>query len=313
MKKDFEKQVRAVRMQFLDQVEPWRRDLYRYCRGLTGSVWDAEDLVQESLLRAFAKLSELHWDVENPRAWLFLVATNVWRDRVRRSEPDSLPESWDEAAPEEPVRAEVREALLELARALPPQERAALLMKDVFDLSLEETARALETSVGAVKAALHRGRRRLDSRAPGERAEARASNRVPGVWRVSDAVLDRFVELFNARDLGGLAALFRADATAHVVGMVEEHGPEQIVKGSLGHTIGEAGEVRAERRLYRGEPVVVLWYQKESRRVEDVLRFVEREGQLAWFGYYYFCPEVLEDVAGELEVPFGTNGYRYHS
>src|SRR5262245_59973222 len=101
MKKDFEKQVRAVRMHFLDQVEPYRRDLYRYCRGLTGSVWDAEDLVQESLLRAFAKLSELHWDVENPRAWLFLVATNVWRDRVRRSEPDSLPGTWDEAAPEE--------------------------------------------------------------------------------------------------------------------------------------------------------------------------------------------------------------------
>src|SRR5262245_51110287 len=124
MKKDFEKQVRAVRMQFLEQVEPYRRDLYRYCRGLTGSTWDAEDLVQESLLRAFAKLSELHWDVENPRAWLFLVATNVWRDRVRRSEPDALPGSWDEAAPEEPLRAEVREALVELVRVLPAQERA---------------------------------------------------------------------------------------------------------------------------------------------------------------------------------------------
>ena len=80
--KSFEKEVRAVRMRFLDEVEPWRNDLYRYCRGLTGSVWDAEDLVQETLLRAFSKLSELHWDVLNPRAWLFVVATNVWRDRL---------------------------------------------------------------------------------------------------------------------------------------------------------------------------------------------------------------------------------------
>jgi RNA polymerase sigma-70 factor (ECF subfamily) len=303
MKKDFEDQVRAVRMQFLDQVEPWRRDLYRYCRGLTGSVWDAEDLVQESLLRAFAKLSELHWDVESPRAWLFLVATNVWRDRVRRSEPEALPEAWDEAAPEEPARAEVREALLELARALPPQERAALLMKDVFDLSLEETARAIGTSKGAVKAALHRGRQRLGERPP---------EKVMGERRVSDALLDRFVELFNARDLNGLAALFAEDATSHVVGMIEEYGREQIKEDSLTVVLSGEPPARAERRLYRGEPIVVVWSERQgSYKVGYVYRLVEREGMLVAAWDYCFCPELLEEIGCELSLPMRTNGHRY--
>ncbi|HZV03088.1 MAG TPA: sigma-70 family RNA polymerase sigma factor [Planctomycetota bacterium] len=302
--KDFEKQVRAVRMQFLDQVEPWRADLFRYCRGLTGSIWDAEDLVQETLLRAFAKLSELHWDVQNPRAWLFVVATNVWRDRLRKDEPAALPEAWDVAAPEEAARPEVREALLELARSLPPRERAALLMKDVFDLSLEETASALGMTVGAVKSALHRARGALDDRAP---------EKVLGARTVSDELLDRFVTLFDARDLAGLAALFHEDATANVLGMVEEHGREQIEKGSLHHTIfDEAGDPRARRAVYRGEPVVILRYEKEgARAVEDVLRFVEKGGRLASLVYYYFCPEVLESVAHELGEPVRTNGHRY--
>src|SRR4051812_27705354 len=97
--RDLAKNVRAVRMTFLDQVEPFRADLYAYCRGLTRSVWDAEDLVQETLLRTFAKLGEVHGDVARPRPYLFAVATNAWTDRKRRDEPGSLPDKWDEAAP----------------------------------------------------------------------------------------------------------------------------------------------------------------------------------------------------------------------
>ncbi|MEZ0228164.1 MAG: sigma-70 family RNA polymerase sigma factor [Planctomycetota bacterium] len=301
--RELTKSVRAVRMQFIDQVEPFRDDLFKYCRSLTGSVWDAEDLVQETLLRTFAKLGEVHWDVARPRPYLFAVATNAWTDRKRRDEPASLPESWDETAPEVPARAEVREALLELAAALPPQERAALLLKDVFDFSLEDTARALRTTTGAVKAALHRGRARLGERSPLKQSKC----------LVSDALVDRFIDAFNARDLDRLTALFLEDATADVVGMVHEEGREQIRNGSLHHTLmEEAGNSRAERRVYRGETVIVLVYTKDGvTAVEDVLRFVERQGALESLRYYYFCPELLAFVARELGLPVRTNGHRY--
>jgi RNA polymerase sigma-70 factor (ECF subfamily) len=301
--RELTKTIRSARMQYLDQIEPYREDLYRYCRSLTGSLWDAEDLVQEALSRAFAKLGEVHWDVAKPRPYLFAIATNAWTDQQRRDSPDALPEKWDEAAPEEPPRVEVREALLELARALPPRERAAFLLKDVFDFSLEETARAIGTTVGGVKAALHRARKGLGERKPVNVGEA----------RVSDSMLDAFVDAFNARDLDRLTALFQEDATASIVGMVFEEGREQIRSGSLHHTIlEEAGQPRAERRVFRGEPVLVLWYEKEgSRAVEDVLRLVERDGRLELLVYYYFCPELLRDVGRELGLPVRTNGHHY--
>src|SRR5262249_51791444 len=69
---------------FLDVYEPLRPELYRYCRHLTRSPWDADDLVQDVLSRAFVTLGTLEEAPPNPRAWLFRVASNLWIDRVRR-------------------------------------------------------------------------------------------------------------------------------------------------------------------------------------------------------------------------------------
>src|SRR5947208_11172473 len=70
---------------FLETCEPLRPDLYRYCRYLTRSPWDAEDLAQDALARAFVTLARMNGqEPENPRAWLFRIASNLWIDQVRR-------------------------------------------------------------------------------------------------------------------------------------------------------------------------------------------------------------------------------------
>lgn len=74
--------ARQLRAHFEQEIEPYRRELWRYCLRLSGSVWDAEDLVQETMQRALAKLAEL-WQPVNPRAYLFRIATNAWLDRRR--------------------------------------------------------------------------------------------------------------------------------------------------------------------------------------------------------------------------------------
>ncbi|MBX3465961.1 MAG: RNA polymerase sigma factor [Planctomycetes bacterium] len=305
--RDFHRSVRQARMAFLDAVEPHRADLFRYCRGLAPTVWEAEDLVQETLLRAFAKLAECHWDVRDARAYLLRAATNLWIDGQRRAGrvrlEDDLEPAVDDAAP---PAGEVREALAALVHALPPQERAAVLLKDAFGLDLDEVATYLETTRGAVKAALHRGRTKLAARGPA--AAAVAGGGPPA------ALLDRFCALFNARDLPALTALLLEDCTAEVVGMVQEYGREQVEKGSLYHTMfGEEGRPRAERREHLGEAVVVIWYTGDDGRdvVGDVVRVVAREGRVASLRYSYFCPELLEEVGAALGVPVRTNGHRY--
>jgi len=83
---DFTQEVQQVWQRFLQRTEPLRPDLHRYCRALTGSVWDAEDLVQDTLLRAFAKLGEISLRIDTPKAYLFRIASNLWVDHFRRTE-----------------------------------------------------------------------------------------------------------------------------------------------------------------------------------------------------------------------------------
>src|SRR5690606_19334867 len=123
-------------------------------------------------------------------------------DRNRR--PAVLLQDAEVQAPEPPpLPAETREAMAALALRLPPKERAALLLKDVFDFSLEETAACLQASTGAVKAALHRAREKLSQPAP----EIPAT--IPP--RLEEALLDAWCEAFNARDLQRLADLMLED------------------------------------------------------------------------------------------------------
>jgi RNA polymerase sigma-70 factor, ECF subfamily len=311
---DLAREVRGLRRGFLERMDPYRPDLQRYCRGLTGSPWDAEDLLQETLLRAFSKLAEVHWEIAHPRAWLFRVATNLWIDQQRKRAPLALPETFDPAADEPPPPGdEVRDALEALAQHLPVQERVAVLLKDVFGCSLAETAAALRTTPGAIKAALHRGRGKL---AELRRIEAEGAGAARAGPALPTQLLDAFVDAFNARDMDRLCALFREDVEAEVVGMVQEYGRDQLRRGSLHHTLfDEEGQPLAEVREHRGRQLVILWYTKPERKparaVEDVLCFEALEGGLSALRYYYFCPEVLAEVTHALGLPLRTNGYRY--
>src|SRR5262249_34151159 len=152
----------------------FRPQLHRYCRKLTGDVWDAEDLVQETLLRAFATLGSVYNTIANPRGYLTRIATNIWLDGERRrtAEKRSLSLQVPETQNEPTHASDVRHAGTALLEILAPRERAAILLKEVFDLSLKETAEMLATSENAVKAALHRGRTRLKEEPPVRRSVA---------------------------------------------------------------------------------------------------------------------------------------------
>src|SRR5439155_8638374 len=179
------------------------------------------------------------------------------------------------AAPEPAAAAEhepraPREAAGTLLVKLSPQERAAVVLKDVFALSLEEVAEALGTTVGGVKAALHRGRGKLAEEAPPETETAPAPR-----------ALDAFAAAFNAHDLDRLTALLLDTAVVEVVGATTQYGPEAarrtVLTGMLfgsrlmagpenpldpRFTQGVLPELpRCEARLHRGRWVVLHWYQ----------------------------------------------------
>ena len=287
---------------FLDVYEPLRPELYRYCRYLTRSPWDAEDLVQDTLARAFVTLAGVSEPHENPRAWLFRVASNLWLNRATAARERLLePEAAQTGA--EP-RA-TREAAGTLLVLLSPQERAAVVLKDVFDFSAEEIAAALETTLGAVKAALHRGRGKL--RAP----EAESTK------ALTPQVLDRFCAAFDAGDLDALTALLLDDAIVEMPGLMLERGAAAARAGTFRGTLqgcaendeaqGLSGAPRCEVRWHRGEPILLWWWQNTVR---SVLRVELRGERIARIRNYFHAPELLSEICGELALPARTNGYR---
>jgi RNA polymerase sigma-70 factor (ECF subfamily) len=318
--KELSDTLRTSWQSFLDLYEPLRPQLYRYCRYLTRSPWDAEDLVQDVFAKALVTLGCLVQGAPNPRAWLFRIASNLWIDRMRRmrEEPGELPEL---GASDE--RRATREASGTLIAQLSPKERAAVVLKDAFDLPLEEIAEALSTTVGAVKAALHRGRGKLATPKTPEPVEPRAP---------APAVLDAFCQAFNARDLDRLTGLLLDTASAEIVGINTEYGPEAAKRGSFWgafqpltwndelncgidpHLLEgyRPSPPRAEVRSHRGESIVLFWYlQDDGEAVRDVGRAEVAGDRLSRWRNYFFTPDVIAEICRELGVPFRTNGYRY--
>ena len=299
---------------FCQSFEPVRPELYRYCRHLTRSPWDAEDLVQDTLARALVTLGTmLKPEIENPRAWMFRVATNLYIDRTRSArEPSGPPETAVQVSNE---RAK-REAAGTLIGKLSPQERAAVVLKDAFDLELHDIASVLSTSVGAVKTALHRGRSKL--------AEPAADDaRVP-----LPTALDAFCRAFDAGDLPALTALLLDTVTVEMPGCAVDlnlAATSDPRSGILYHTVlsplsagtsasylegYDGGRARTQCVYHRGEHVILLWYgHATGEAVRCIVRSKLQKTRISRLRIYYFSPKLLVDVTAKLSVPVVTNGH----
>jgi RNA polymerase sigma-70 factor (ECF subfamily) len=309
-KQPLHEQIQRPFRRFLEDYEPLRGDLYRYCRFLTKSPWDAEDLVQDVLARAFVTLGGATETPANPRAWLFRVASNHWLNQVKRLREIAM-EAPEQASETDPRGA--REAAGSLVARLAPKERAAVVLKEVFDFSLEEIAESLSTTVGAVKAALHRGRGKL--------AEPHGES----VAAAPPPVLDAFCAAFNRRDVDGLTKLLLDDVALEFPGLHTDYGVEaarRAIGATMFHTFAflapewrkgvHEASARFEIRAHRGEQLIVAFWNHDDGEVVRAFSRVDCEGdRIARMRTYFHTPEAIAEVCRELDLPYRTNGYRF--
>jgi RNA polymerase sigma factor (sigma-70 family) len=247
----------AGRRRFLALVEQVRPELHRYCARMTGTVADGEDVVQETLARAYYELSQMT-ALPPLRPWLFRIAHNRaidhWRhESYRISEPldaahdvaaDAGYEPDNRLARDQAVRAAIS-CFLELA----PAQRGCVILKDVLDHTLDEIAIELNLSVPAVKAALHRGRAAL------QRAAA-APGRTASVVREVSPALRRYATLFNAHDWDGVRALLADDVQLDLVSRRKAAGRREV--GRYLGNYERAGGWRAEPGWVDGREVLAI-------------------------------------------------------
>jgi RNA polymerase sigma-70 factor (ECF subfamily) len=223
---------------FRDLTEPYRRELQVHCYRILGSLTDAEDMLQETLIAAWRGLDQFEGRA-SVRGWLYRIATNrclnALRDAGRRIPtepvppfqpprpsrlgevtwlqpyPDALLEHLPEPEPGPETRYDTREAV-ELAfvvalQRMPPRQAATLILRDVLGYPGAEVASMLGTTEVAVKGALQRARAALDERRGADRAPA-----PPPGSHAEQNLTRRFAEAFTAADIPGLVALLTDDA-----------------------------------------------------------------------------------------------------
>ncbi|WP_395105611.1 sigma-70 family RNA polymerase sigma factor [Actinomadura sp. SCN-SB] len=288
-------------------TDPYRRELLAHCYRMLGSIHDAEDLVQETYLRAWRSYGNFEGR-SSLRTWLYRIATNVCLtaidQRGNRPMPSGLGAPSDEperpvvASPEvpwlEPVpdavigadaadpativasRESTRLAFVAALQHLPPNQRVVLILRDVLKWKAAEVAELLEISVASANSALQRARAQLKEVGPSEDELVEPTD--PDQRRL----LDRYASLFENADIKGLVELFKEDAVWEMPPFPQWfRGAEPIVRLIIAQCGPEPGELRMVPTGANGQPAFAMY-----RRGDDGV-------------YHPFQLQVLDVVRGE--------------
>lgn len=284
--------------EFATLAEPHRRELRVHCYRMLGSLQDAEDLVQESFLRAWQHLDRYEGRATF-RTWLYKIATNACLDtlagRPKRALPPQRSAPSDPAQPpappaHEPIWLEpfpdelladaddepaarygahesITLAFLAALQLLPPRQRAVLILRDVLDWQATEVAQLLDLSVSAVNSALHRARVTM---AKHYRAHRLESLRTSVNDEKTRTLLERYVRAWEAADIDQLIGLLKEDASFAMPPFPSWYQGRAAIRAMLQSGI-LAGDARGRWRLIptraNGQPAFG-WYQRAEANEE---------------------------------------------
>jgi RNA polymerase sigma-70 factor, ECF subfamily len=295
---------------FVAQIETYRRELNVHCYRLMGSIQDADDMVQETLLRAWRRRESIE-EISSLRAWLYKVATNICLDALKRRPKRRIPATHQaEAAPTEPIlpeivdpiwldpypdtpflaaneqhpedlvveREDITLAFIVVLHQLPPRQRAVLLLRDVLDWSASEVAALLDTTIPAVKSALHRARSIL--------AQSRVNPDADLSWRIdstTEAQLSAYVAAWETADIDAFVRLLKDEATFSMPPIPAWYRGKETIRVLVTRTVF-GGQARGRWRLLptcaNGQPAFGVYRQTSNRRLYaaygiQVLRLVD--------------------------------------
>ena len=278
--------------QFADLTEPFRPELVAHCYRLLGSIQDAEDLVQDTYVRAWRGCGRVEGR-SSVRRWLYTIATRTCltalTDRPRRALPSGLggpsddhrvamparepSVAWLEPAPDtllggDPAaivagRAGVRLAFIAALQFLPARQRAVLTLRDVLAFRTAEVATMLGTSAAAVDSALRRARARLAEISPAEDDLAEPDD------PYHQDLVNRYVDAFVRADPDALVALLRADAELEMPPTPLWFTGQAAVAGFLSHRVMRPGQWRMVPSRANAQPAVVVYRHDGDGRYED--------------------------------------------
>ncbi|QVQ51968.1 sigma-70 family RNA polymerase sigma factor [Spiractinospora alimapuensis] len=300
---------------FTRRADPYRRELTAHCYRMLGSIHDAEDLVQETYLRAWSAYERFE-ERASMRTWLYRIATNACltalESRGRRPLPTDLAEAadparplaenveipWLQPAPDTIVNAEsgdpgtvvadrfsVRLALVAALQHLPPRQRAVLVLRDVMRFRAAETAEALEMTTVAVNSLLQRARAQLAQVMPREDDMTE-----PDSAEMRD-LLDSYAAAFQNYDIAAMVDLFRSDAAWEMPPFLTwVRGPRNIVDLITTHCPAQGpGDMVMVPTRANGQPAFALYMRdpEGEHRAFHLQVLTVRQGKVAHVSAFF--------------------------
>lgn len=283
---------------FVDEIEPLRKDLFRYSLKLTGNPFDTEDLVHDGMLKAFSSMASHQKPLISPKPYLLRIISNLWIDSVRRSQFSLIA---DDKTFDEIVEDDLREAVAKLVVSVNPREQAIIVLSEVFEMTHKEIANVLSTSQGAVKMALHRTRKKLS------RSELPA--------RAPKELVENFITLFQTHDINAFKALlspeFKADVFPYSAEAEEDNSWLGVCLSTVEVLTGAEGAKPLRVVGLAGEFVILVSRDHgDGYQMEEIWRFEAEDGCLIKVKDYGFSPDLVGWVADELNLPYSKGGYR---
>jgi RNA polymerase sigma-70 factor, ECF subfamily len=319
---------------FVTDTEPFRRELLAHCYRMLGSITDAEDLVQETYLRAWRAYGGFEGR-SSVRTWLYQIATNACLTALAKHRPRLLPSGLGDpeldadtapevAGPEvrwlQPIpdtmlapdcadpavitaaRAGVRLALIASLQYLPPRQRAVLIMRDVLAFPAAEVAFMVGTTTASVKSALQRARARLRELAPV--ADEIAEPTEPQ----ARALLEAYMAAFENADTAALERLLLRDATLEAPPFRTWFAGRQTCVPMLrNNVLGSPGDWRMLATSANGQPAAAAWVRDQHGTYQpygivvltvsgDGIRRVVSFGDPSLLSAFGFRPETMVDT-----------------
>jgi RNA polymerase sigma-70 factor (ECF subfamily) len=310
-------EIRKVESIFKQEIEPYRTDLWKYCLKLTRSPWDAEDLVQETLLKAFSVLAKLFQPI-NTKAYLFKIATNLWIDHKRNpietllSFEDQMLYDYNSLN-----NFTVIENLDLLVKYLTPTQYVGLILADVFLFKGKEIAEIMATSEGAVHTNLSRARQVLKTQAVSVSLKYNEKKLKPIKDHINtNPTIELLLEGFRKKDPQLIASLLADNVVTDITHSGIEFGKEETKKNSLRdwtEIVLQQGEVISEYVELWGRPVILELEKKQDNILYlNNIHYIEvSEDKISYWKFYCFSWDLINLAADELGVRLNAT-YFYH-
>ena len=287
-------------MEFVELARELRPELHRYCARLLGSVIDGEDVVQDTLIKAYMSIRDLN-EIPVLRPWLFRIAHNSAIDllrsrRLRMSEP--LEEALDivDLNNIDPLEKLMSDESLKLSLShfieLPVAQRSVVILKDVLGESLADIAALLDTSVDSVKSYLARGR-----------AQLRQNNNSASLntkQKFTSPAVAHYVELFNQRNWDALRALLSADVKLKQSSHPLRVGAEDV--GMFFTIYAKSESVRLVPAWLDNREVIAVFSEKSDAKPSHIMWLEWRDDHISYIHDYRYVDYLLKDAELRIET-----------